>query len=65
MTDILVRRKIWKRCDSGSQISGYLASGIQIASEGYIYFRTKETQLAPDQGSEFTKGVHQGFVNIW
>ena len=45
MTDILVRRKIWKRCDSGSQISGYLASGIQIASEGYIYFRTKETQL--------------------
>ena len=45
MTDILVTRKIWKRCDSGSQISGYLASGIQIASEGYIYFRTKETQL--------------------
>ena len=45
MTDILVGRKIWKRCDSGSQISGYLASGIQIASEGYIYFRTKETQL--------------------
>ena len=45
MTDILVRSKIWIRCDSGSQISGYLAWEIQIASEGYIYFRTKETQL--------------------
>ena len=45
MTKILVRKKIWNRCVFQCSISGNLALENQIASDGYIYFRTKEPQL--------------------